>query len=95
MAGAGIAGDRCWIAPEIAYNVQDRRDFGGTWHIPATMDPGEYQLTPENGSVSLTADIRLTAYAHQQALGTTRFKSSALFAPRRICWRVMPLCTLM
>lgn len=65
-----LGGDRCWVAPEINYNVQDRRDFGGTWHIPAEMDPGNYHLTEDHGTMSLTTEMRLTAYAHGAAIGT-------------------------
>ncbi|MBK8027214.1 MAG: hypothetical protein IPK19_38945 [Chloroflexi bacterium] len=66
-----LGGDRVWIAPEITYNVRDRRDFGGTWNIPAAMDPGDYQLTAGQGGneVVLRGAFTLTGYHHGEALG--------------------------
>jgi hypothetical protein len=62
-----LGGERIWIAPEIQYNVRDRRDFWGTLSVPPQMDPGEYQLT--NGTrqekhpfVALGNEITLSAY---------------------------------
>jgi hypothetical protein len=59
-----LGGDRVWIAPEITYNVRDRRDFGGTWDIPRAMDPGSYTLTESDRGIGLTAAMRLQGYHH-------------------------------
>lgn len=58
-----MGGDRVWIAPEIQYNIQDRRDSWGTYSLPSQVDPGTYKLT-QNGTNQwrLSQDIALNAY---------------------------------
>ncbi len=64
-----LGGERIWIAPEIQYNVRDRRDFWGTLHVPPQMDPGVYRLNQHDSEdgreayLRLSAEIVLTAYA--------------------------------
>jgi len=61
-----IGGDRLWIAPEVQYNITNRYDFDGTYHLPAQMDPGSYHLlkTGEEHfsfSTAFTLDARVLA----------------------------------
>ncbi len=77
-----LGGDRIWIAPEIAYNVQDRRDFSATWHIPTEMDPGDYQLAEINKTtIQLAAEMRLTAYQQRVAVGTAHVQLQRVVQP--------------
>mgnify|MGYP001273062932 FL=1 len=69
-----LGGDRMWIAPEITYNVRDRRDFGGTWDIPRAVDPGSYTLTETDRSVWLTTDLHLPGYHHGATMGTAHLR---------------------
>jgi hypothetical protein len=58
-----LGGERVWIAPEIQYIVQDRRDFWGSIHLPAQMDPGCFRLSrPAENMVTLENELTLTAY---------------------------------
>jgi len=36
--------ERLWIGPEIDFMVGDRRDFAGSYLLPATMDPGRWTV---------------------------------------------------
>lgn len=72
--GWNLGGDRCWIAPEYAFNVRDRRDFGGTWRIPGQMDPGTYRLEASERAAALNADMTLTAYHHGAVVGTASLR---------------------
>ncbi|MBK9747666.1 MAG: hypothetical protein IPO91_12910 [Chloroflexi bacterium] len=69
-----LGGDRVWIAPEITYNVRDRRDFGGTWAIPRAMDPGSYTLTETDSSVRLIADMQLQGYQHGNPIASANVR---------------------
>lgn len=76
-----LGGDRIWIAPEITYNVRDRRDFGGTWAIPPAMDPGEYALAGDDHSTALTAEVRLTGCEHGAVIGETHVRVTRMIYP--------------
>jgi hypothetical protein len=39
-----LGGERIWIAPEIQFTIRDRRDFWGSYALPAAMDPGSWTL---------------------------------------------------
>ena len=60
--GWNLGGERCWIAPEIQYNVRDRSDFFATLAVPTAVDPGQYDLSVSGDSVRLEQTISLTAY---------------------------------
>lgn len=61
--GWNLGGERVWIAPEIQYNIRDRRDFWGTHHVPPQMDPGNYMLERQSAThCRLAQDIELSAY---------------------------------
>lgn len=64
IAGGGwnLGGERIWIAPEIQYNVRDRRDFFGTLAVPTCIDPGDYDLTVIDKSIRFEQELTLTAY---------------------------------
>ncbi|MBK9123497.1 MAG: hypothetical protein IPM16_10330 [Chloroflexi bacterium] len=78
-----LGGDRCWIAPEISFNVRDRRDFAGTWQIPYAMDPGAYELGVNGDKVSLSANMSLTAYRHGAELGRARLRLVRTLLPSK------------
>lgn len=39
-----LGGDRMWLAPELQYNVKDRRNFSESYDLPVAIDPGNYSL---------------------------------------------------
>jgi hypothetical protein len=45
-------GERIWVAPEIQFNVSDRKDFWGTISIPVQMDPGDWRLDEQLDGVT-------------------------------------------
>lgn len=57
-----LGGERCWIAPEIQYNITDRDDFFGTLGVDPAMDPGSFTLTATDRSVKFTSKFSLTAH---------------------------------
>ncbi|MCS6835410.1 MAG: hypothetical protein NZ750_05255 [Anaerolineae bacterium] len=63
-----LGGERLWIAPEIQFNVRDRRNFWGTISVPPAMDPAQYQLSVQTDGLHLRADMQLEA--HNLAEGT-------------------------
>ncbi len=82
FASAGewnLGGERCWIAPEIQYNVGDRADFWGTLSVPPQMDPGSYRLTASDGAVRFEGELTLTA--HNLARGDKRLRVMRVIRP--------------
>ncbi|GEM_PF-502625 len=74
-----IGGDRVWIAPEITYNVRDRRDFAGTWDIPKAMDPGNYKLsnyTDSGNGIAISSRFILNGYHHGNLIGHTEIDNT-------------------
>lgn len=67
-----LGGERCWIAPEIQYNVADRRDFWNTLAVPPQMDPGNYRLGISDNAVRFEGELTLTA--HNLAAGDKRLR---------------------
>jgi hypothetical protein len=66
-----LGGERIWIAPEIQFTIRDRRDFWGSYALPAAMDPGAWTLEgPGEGGVVLRQEASLAA--HNLAAGTKR-----------------------
>jgi hypothetical protein len=64
QSGAGLGGDRLWIAPEIAYMWKDlaraRVSPFDCYTLPPAMDPGSYRLLEEGADhVGLWADMEL------------------------------------
>lgn len=58
-----VGGDRIWIAPEIQYNVTDRRDYWNSYDLPPQVDPGRYQMVQlPSGQITLTQEMTLQAY---------------------------------
>jgi len=58
-----LGGNRCWIAPEVQYNVSDRFDFPGTLSVPSAMGPGNYTLSETvNGGWRLSQSLSITAH---------------------------------
>ncbi|MBI5667443.1 MAG: hypothetical protein HZC41_05500 [Chloroflexi bacterium] len=60
--GWNLGGERCWIAPEIQYNVRDRSDFWGTLSVPSAIDPGSYRMDVSGAAVTFQQQISLSAY---------------------------------
>jgi len=57
-----LGGERVCVAPEIQFNVADRRDFWGTLAVPPQMDPGEFRLDEHGGGWRLRQELALPAY---------------------------------
>jgi hypothetical protein len=58
-----LGGERIWIAPEISYNVRDRDNFWGSYHLPAEIDPGHYVIErPRADRCRLSQDMTLKGY---------------------------------
>ncbi|NWG15313.1 MAG: hypothetical protein HXY41_01635 [Chloroflexi bacterium] len=74
-----LGGERCWIAPEIQYNVHDRADFFGTLHVPPAIDPGHYLMDTSGGLVTFHQQITLTAY--NTASGTKQLDITRTIRP--------------
>ncbi len=76
-----LGGERIWIAPEIQYIIQDRRDFWGTHRLPHAIDPGNYTLDQSsNQSWHLSQQVTLQAYnlaRGEQTLSVDRVIQSA------------------
>lgn len=82
FAAAGewnVGGERCWVAPEIQYNVADRRDFWNTLRVPPQMDPGRYRLTVAGDNVQFEGELTLTA--HNLAAGDKRLRVQRVIRP--------------
>jgi hypothetical protein len=61
--GGNVGGERIWIAPEIQYNIRDRNDFDGSYHLPPQIDPGTYALDqPRADEWRLRQSMKLEAY---------------------------------
>lgn len=58
----GIGGDRIWMAPELSFNVHDRTKFDDTYEVPYELDPGEYVLSKDIQSVSLSKTMSLAMH---------------------------------
>jgi hypothetical protein len=65
-----LGGERIWIAPEIQFNIKDRRDFWGSYELPAAMDPGSWAISAGPRSVELSQDLELGC--HNTASGSKR-----------------------
>jgi hypothetical protein len=57
-----MGGERCWIAPEIQYNITDRTRFFETLRVPPQMDPAQYSFDVMNGKVRLQTTMALEAH---------------------------------
>lgn len=77
--GWNLGGERCWIAPEIQYNVRDRNDFFGTLATPPAIDPGHYEMTVQANAVYYEQEIALEAY--NIASGEKRLRVSRAVRP--------------
>ena len=60
--------ERLWIGPEIDFMVSDRRDFAGSYLLPATMDPGRWTAEPAAATDAMPIVFRheLSMFAHVQ-----------------------------
>ncbi len=68
-----LGGERTWIAPEIQFTIRDRRDFWGSYSLPAAMDPGTWRLEPaRDGGCALRQEAELAA--HNLAAGVKRLR---------------------
>ncbi|GAB4523425.1 MAG: hypothetical protein OHK0046_37090 [Anaerolineae bacterium] len=74
-----LGGERIWIAPEIQYIIQDRRDFWGTHRLPESIDPGHYALKASDQTVHLTQS--LTLHAYNLAQGEKHLTVERAFSP--------------
>lgn len=63
-----LGAERLWIGPEIDFMIADRRDFSGSYALPATMDPGVWMIDPPTGDAALPKTFRheMRMVAHQQ-----------------------------
>lgn len=64
-AGAGMGGDRLWVAPEIGLHWPDikkaRRQPWADYFVPPSIDPGDYRIVEEGpGQLRLAADMQVT-----------------------------------
>ncbi len=61
-----IGGDRIWIAPELAYNVKDRKDFFDSYVVQNELDPGNYTINRNNhNEISLISNFQLDLLERQ------------------------------
>jgi len=68
-----LGGERVWIAPEIQFTIHDRRDFWGSYSLPAAMDPGTWRLESSgDGDCALRQEAELAA--HNLATGVKRLR---------------------
>jgi hypothetical protein len=74
-----LGGERCWIAPEIQFNVADRNDFWGTISVPPQMDPGHYRMSIGDEAVRFEAEMMLMA--HNLATGDKRLRVARVIRP--------------
>lgn len=68
-----LGAERLWIGPEIDFMVSDRSDFDGSYLLPATMDPGRWQVVPVAGAGVAAPQGTATgslpiAFRHEMAL---------------------------
>jgi len=63
-----LGAERLWIGPEIDFMVADRRDFAGSYALPATMDPGAWRVDTPGPDAALPQTFRheMSMVAHQQ-----------------------------
>jgi len=66
-----LGGERIWIAPEIQFTIRDRRDFWGSYALPAAMDPGAWNLE-ELGDHGCVLRQEAELPAHNLASGSKR-----------------------
>ncbi|MFT4107313.1 MAG: hypothetical protein QM657_16280 [Lacrimispora sp.] len=55
-------GDRVWVAPEIQFNIMDRKHFRETLKTPKTIDPGEFSMEHSGNTVVLKQSIDLESH---------------------------------
>lgn len=74
--GKGSAGDRLWVAPEVAYYwpslEEARRDPVGTAGVPGDVDPGTYEVEgdlEDGGGVVLVNTCSLIDSRDEKAIG--------------------------
>lgn len=73
--GWNLGGERCWIAPEIQFNVRDRSDFWANLFVPTAMDPGHYKLERRGNSLHFE-QASMTLQAFNLASGSTELAVS-------------------
>lgn len=56
-----IGGERLWLAPELKFNVRDKKRFDESYDLPREIDPGEYILARSANGADLSADMRFEA----------------------------------
>ena len=61
-------GDRVWIAPEIQFNITQRKRFRETLNTPKTIDPGSFLMERSKNAVILRQSIELES--HNTVTGT-------------------------
>jgi hypothetical protein len=60
-----VGGDRLWLAPEVQFNIPDRKhwDSDGAYVLPGAIDPGRYTLTAGNKNcVALSQELEAKQY---------------------------------
>lgn len=57
-----VGGDRTWVGPEIAWMIQDRSDYWGSYVMPPSLDPGTHALTASDDEVVLERVADLVAH---------------------------------
>ena len=53
-------GDRTWIAPEINLFIKDSNDPWNSYEVPASIDPGDYAIQSNNGTLTMTNQAEIT-----------------------------------
>lgn len=61
-------GDRVWVAPEIQFNIMDRKHFRETLDTPKTIDPGSFSMERRRDAVILRQSMDLQS--HNTVTGT-------------------------
>lgn len=57
-----IGGDRVWVAPEIQFNIRDRKQFRETLDTPKTIDPGSFSMKRSRDAVILHQSMDLESH---------------------------------
>ncbi|MCC8024530.1 MAG: hypothetical protein LIP16_04405 [Clostridium sp.] len=55
-------GDRVWVAPEIQFNIKDRKRYRETLDTPKTIDPGDFSMERSKNAVILRQSMDLESY---------------------------------
>lgn len=75
-----IGGDRVWVAPEIQFNIRDRKHFRETLKTPVSIDPGNFTIEGDRNQVVLSQSMDLESCNTVQGRIHVEFKRRILKA---------------